>query len=177
MKPLIVGFLLAASMGLAAYAQAPQTVKATFHNAEGEAIGTATLTETPSGLLISLDLKGLPPGEHAFHIHEAGRCDVASGFESAGDHFGPGDRRHGFKDEHGPHAGDMPNQFIGADGVLKAEVFNPNVTLASGDAAQRAALFDSNGSALVIHASPDDYASQPSGDAGSRIACAVIEQS
>ncbi|MFC7399315.1 superoxide dismutase family protein [Chelatococcus sp. GCM10030263] len=177
MKPLLLGLLVAGSTGLAALAQSTPTVKATFHNVEGESIGTATLTETPSGVLVSLDLKGLPPGEHAFHIHETGRCDAASGFESAGGHFGPGDRRHGFKDEHGPHAGDMPNQFVAADGVLRAEVFNPNVTLASGDAAHRAALFDSNGAALVIHDGVDDYASQPSGEAGSRIACAVIEKS
>jgi Cu-Zn family superoxide dismutase len=176
MKQLALGLLLAGVSAAASLAQSPQTAKATFLNAEGEAVGSARLTETPSGVLISLELSGLAPGHHAFHIHAVGRCDAAAGFESAGSHFEPGDHRHGFKDAQGPHAGDMPNQFVGADGVLKAEVLNTRVTLGSGEATRRAPLFDQDGATLVLHADADDYESQPAGKAGSRIACAVIEK-
>lgn len=135
---------------------------------QGQRIGTAVFQQTPNGLLISVTAEGLPPGEHGFHIHETGTCDPATGFSSAGGHFAPAANPHGFEVEGGPHAGDMANQFVGPDGKLRAHVFNPRVTLGE------ASLTDSDGSALVIHAGADDYHSQPSGDAGDRIACAVI---
>ena len=86
----------------------------------------------------------------------------------AGGHFNPGSKEHGYDAANGPHAGDMPNQYVAADGTLRAEVLNPEVTLADGEAGIR-------GRALMIHAGADDYRSQPSGDAGERLACAVIE--
>jgi Cu-Zn family superoxide dismutase len=150
----------------------PSTSRAVFMNPEGKSIGSATLTETPSGVLISVELTGLPPGVHGFHFHELGRCDPATGFESAGGHYNPGAARHGYMVDGGPHAGDMPNQTVEQDGILKAEVFNSNVTFSSG----RAPLFDQDGSALVVHATADDHRSQPSGNAGSRLACAVIQR-
>jgi Cu-Zn family superoxide dismutase len=112
------------------------------------------------------------PVGHAFHIHEKGQCDAATSFESAGGHFAPLKHTHGYLSADGPHAGDMPNQFVGSDGALQLQVVNPNVTLGSGEGA----LFDADGSALVLHAKLDDYRSQPSGDAGDRIACAVIQR-
>jgi len=139
-------------------------------DSEGNSIGTATFEQTPSGVLISVSLEGVPPGEHGFHIHQTGICDPATGFKSAGGHFAPQGHEHGLKVEGGPHAGDMPNQFAAADGTLRAAVFDPNVTLGTGDNS----LADADGSALVIHAGADDYTSQPSGAAGSRLACAVI---
>jgi Cu-Zn family superoxide dismutase len=142
-----------------------------FVNAQGQQIGRATLRQTPTGVLVEVEIRGLPPGEHGFHIHETGRCDPATGFNSAGGHFAPRGERHGYQVEGGPHAGDMPNQFVGQDGVLRAHVLNPNVTLGGG----QGTLFDADGSALVVHANPDDYRSQPSGDAGGRLACAAIE--
>jgi Cu-Zn family superoxide dismutase len=156
----------------AAWANAADTAKATFVDAKGRNIGTATLTQTPNGVLLDLDVSGVPPGEHAFHIHETGRCDPADGFKSAGDHFAARAHQHGFKVQGGPHAGDMMNQFVGEDGRLRAHVVNTRVTLRDGEGS----VFDKDGSALVVHAKADDYQSQPSGNAGDRIACAVIER-
>ena len=156
----------------AAIAHAADTAKATFVNAQGQSIGSATLTQTPNGVLIDIDISGIPPGEHAFHIHETGRCDPADGFKSAGVHYAPRGHKHGFKVEGGPHAGDMMNHFVGQDGRLRAHVINTRVTLGDGEGT----LFDKDGSALVVHAKADDYSSQPAGNAGDRIACAVIER-
>jgi Cu-Zn family superoxide dismutase len=139
--------------------------------ADGQTLGMAKLEPTPAGVLISVTAKGISEGEHAIHIHEKGVCDAAGGFASAGGHFAPGGTKHGFKDAMGPHAGDMPNQFAGAGGDLRAQMLNRSVTL--GETGE-GALFDADGSALVIHGGADDYASQPSGAAGPRVACAVI---
>lgn len=149
----------------------PNSARAVLMNREGKNIGTATLVETLNGVLISAEATGLPPGIHGFHIHETGRCDPASGFESAGGHYNPSKSEHGFMVEGGPHAGDMANQTVDQNGTLKAEVFNSKVMLNSGDAP----LLDQDGSALVIHATADDYRSQPSGNAGDRLACGVIQ--
>ena len=167
MKRLI---LAAALCALAGTAQAQALAKATFHDAQGKQIGIASMQQTPAGLLIHLDLAGLPPGEHAFHIHEKGRCDAKDGFRSAGGHFAPDREPHGFKSGQGHHAGDMPNQFVGPDGRLRGDVLNAKVQLSP------ASLLDEDGSALVLHARPDDYNSQPAGDAGERVACAVIRR-
>jgi Cu-Zn family superoxide dismutase len=105
-------------------------------------------------------------------IHQTGRCDPKDGFKSAGDHYAGERQKHGFKVEGGPHAGDMMNKFVGSDGKLRAHVINTRVTLADGGNT----LFDDDGSALILHAKGDDYSSQPSGNAGDRIACAVIER-
>ena len=147
-------------------------VTAPVIGADGAEIGTATLRQTASGVvLVSARIEGLEPGEHGFHIHETGLCEAGDGFKSAGGHFaGEGDPQHGLV-EGGPHAGDMANQTVGEDGVLEAAAFNPNVSL-GGEGAN--ALADADGSALMVHSGPDDYESQPSGDAGDRVACAVI---
>lgn len=149
---------------------AAQTATASFINAEGKDVGAATLTQTPNGVLIAFEVHGLAPGEHAFHIHEKGSCDPATKFASAGGHYALG-KKHGYKTEGGPHPGDMPNQFAGPDGVLRAEVIDPSVTLGSG----AGTLLGPDGTALVIHAKADDYQSQPAGNAGDRVACAVIK--
>jgi superoxide dismutase, Cu-Zn family len=170
--PLLWAAPVAAQQTAAPPTSTPSTARAVFMNPDGKPIGSATLTETPTGVLISVELSSLPPGVHGFHVHEIGRCDPASGFESAGGHYNPGAARHGYLVEGGPHAGDMPNQTVEQDGKLKAEVFNPSVMFTSG----RAPLFDQDGSALVVHATADDHRSQPSGNAGSRLACAVIQR-
>ena len=147
----------------------PVKAVASFVDGSGNAAGTASLAEVAGGVLITLEVLGLPAGEWvAFHVHETGSCDPATGHDSAGGHFNPAGSEHGYLAANGPHAGDMPNQPVGADGVLRAQVFNSAVTLADGDAGIR-------GRALMIHAKPDDYASQPSGAAGDPLACGVIE--
>lgn len=163
---LIASTLLSAG----AFAQEQAGRTASFVDAEGQANGSAELTAAAAGgVLIRLEVTGLPAGEWvAFHIHETGQCDAATGHDSAGGHFNPGSREHGFQSAQGPHAGDMPNQHVGADGAVRAEVYNPFVTLDEGETGIV-------GRALMIHADPDDYESQPSGDAGDRLACAVIE--
>lgn len=166
---LSLGFLCASTTG---FAQSTQQAAATFFNQQGQKIGGATLTQTASGVLIDIDISSIADGEHGFHIHETGVCDAADGFKSAGGHFEPAQHQHGYMAEHGSHAGDMPNQFAATDGKLRAHVLNPNVTLADGPAS----VLDADGSALVFHAAPDDYSSQPAGNAGDRIACAVIEK-
>lgn len=105
-------------------------------------------------------------------MHQTGKC-VGPDFESAGPHFAPRESKHGPLVEGGPHAGDMPNQTAQADGTLAFEVVAAGISLTPGDNS----VFDADGAALVVHAKPDDYRSQPSGNAGARIACAVIERS
>jgi Cu-Zn family superoxide dismutase len=145
------------------------TAGVTFLNRDGRQVGTGTLTQTDRGVLITANLSGLPAGEHAFHVHQTGKCDAPS-FESAGDHYAPAKRQHGFLANGGPHAGDMTNvQVVGS--TVNVQEFNPFVTLSGGEAP----LLDQDGSALVLHAKADDYRSQPSGDAGDRIACAIVQ--
>lgn len=145
-------------------------VHADMIGADGKSLGMVMLQDTPTGVLVVTQLRGLPAGEHGFHFHEKGMCDAKQKFTTAGAHFTAGNPQHGLlvTDKH--HGGDMPNAQIGADGVLKTELLNTGATLASG----ATSLADADGSALVIHAKPDDYKTQPSGDAGDRIACAVV---
>lgn len=143
-------------------------VTAEFVDGSGAAVGKATITPTPTGVLFAVEVSGLPASQWvAFHMHETGICDPATHHNSAGGHFNPTGAEHGYRAAKGPHAGDMPNQWVGTDGVLRAQVFNPAVTLDPGERSIR-------GRALMIHAKGDDYNSQPSGNAGDRLACAPI---
>ncbi len=170
MKRLPTAISIFSALMLASVAHAQEQATASFVDADGEASGTAELREASSGgVLIRIEVNGLPEESWvAFHIHETGSCDEATGHESAGGHFNPGSNEHGYDIANGPHAGDMPNQYVPADGTLRAEVFNHAVTLADGQTGIR-------GRALLVDAGADDYRSQPSGDAGDRLACAVIE--
>jgi len=156
------------TLSLAAPALAVDTASAVLKDASGKEVGAATLTVTPSGVLISLDLTAVRPSEHGFHVHTTGKCEPPD-FKSAGPHFNPDQTKHGFMTPEGPHAGDLPNLHVPADGNLQVEVLEPNVTL-SGEAP----LLDADGSALVIHAGADDYKTDPAGNSGDRIACGVI---
>jgi Cu-Zn family superoxide dismutase len=150
-------------------AQERPSATAKFINMAGEENGSAKLTGTEGGVLIEIEVTGLPASRWVgFHVHETGSCDPATGHESAGGHFNPTEAKHGYNVDGGPHAGDMPNQYVGADGTLRAQVFNGSVRLDEGETSIR-------GKALMIHGGQDDYESQPSGDAGNRQACAVIE--
>lgn len=148
-----------------------KTARAEIRNAKGEKIGSATLREAMAGVRIKLDLSQLPPGTHAFHIHAVGKCDPPD-FKTAGPHFNPEGKKHGTKNPEGPHAGDLPNFVVGKDGRAKVSALASHVTLGDGPNS----LFHPEGTALVIHEKPDDYATDPAGNAGARIACGVVQK-
>lgn len=152
--------------------EATETISVNMMNQDGEEIGTAELMQQDNGTMIQLDASNLPEGKHGFHIHETGSCE-APDFKSAGGHFNPADASHGTMSEDGPHAGDLENLEVSADGTVQKEIMNENVTLEKG---KDNSLLKESGTALVIHASADDNSSQPSGDAGDRIACGVIAE-
>lgn len=139
---------------------------------EGKSLGTLELMNMGSGVHITGELMGLPGGDHGIHIHATGDCDAASKFETAGPHFNPTDHKHGSENPEGPHAGDLPNLPVPPEGAgVIVDLMGEAVTLGDGDNS----LFDADGSAVVVHAGPDDYKSDPSGNSGDRIACGVIE--
>lgn len=134
-------------------------------NAGGQTIGTVRAWQTAGGVTFRIEATGLPHGVHGVHVHAMGRCDPPD-FTSAGSHWNPLGKKHGVNNPAGPHAGDLPNVEVAANGVLGSTVVLPGASMAS--------LLDADGAALVIHAAPDDYMTDPSGNSGARIACAVI---
>jgi Cu-Zn family superoxide dismutase len=144
--------------------------KATLVNAEGKEVGTALFEEIPGGLRLSLQVFNFQPGFHAFHIHSVGLCEPPD-FKSAGPHFNPFHKKHGKQNPEGPHAGDLPDLYVDKEGTGDLDALVPALTLA-GEGGN--SLFHLGGTALVIHASPDDNKTDPAGNAGDRIACGVI---
>ena len=151
-----------AGPGLGIPAAAPS---ASLVNSAGQQIGTVRVWQSPGGVTFAIDAHGLPPGMHGIHVHPIGRCDPP-GFDSAGTHWNPAGRQHGLNNPNGPHAGDMPNVTVAANGVLREAVSLPGATLSQ--------LRDADGASVMIHAGADDYVSQPSGNSGAKIACAII---
>ena len=143
-------------------------------NTNGQQVGEATLTETPNGVLIRLALPpnppGVSPGTHALHIHEVGKCEPP--FKSAGGHFNPLGKKHGYLNKGAGHAGDLPNIHVPEKSPMTMEFMAPQISLTRG----KNALFDADGSALVIHTGEDDYRSDPAGESGDRIACGIVEK-
>ena len=144
------------------------TARAEMRDADGRVLGTVTLQQTPQGVLLTGDLGNLPPGPHALHVHDVGRCEPP--FTSAGGHFNPTRRLHGFRNTAGFHAGDLPNISSPGTGLTRVDHFSREIALGTGPLT----LFDPDGSALVIHAGIDDYVSDPAGNSGARIACGVV---
>lgn len=167
----LMAILMVAGLSSAAFAQeetAAKTLSASLVNDTGRNIGSIKLDETPNGLLVSLEVTGLSSGWHAAHIHGTGDCsDHAEHFKKAGSHLSREGEEHGFYNEKGPHAGDLPNFLVQTDGSANVQFFASGLTLAE--------IADADGSAFMIHEQPDDYKSDPAGNAGARLACGVLK--
>jgi Cu-Zn family superoxide dismutase len=148
-------------------------IEVALQNQDGVEVGLATLTQQKEGVEIKVEASHISAGMHGFHIHESGMCQPPN-FESAGGHFNPDEKEHGFKSEHGPHAGDIENLEVAEDGTVNQTFLNRHVTLEKG---KQNSLLGDNGASLIIHEMEDDDVSQPAGNAGERIVCGVISPS
>ena len=167
--------LLCAAMGLTLAVACSMPTRsssqaiAELKDKDGKAVGMATFRESAGGITVNVNVKGLTPGLHAVHVHAVGKCEGPA-FTSAAGHFNPAQKKHGHKSAEGAHSGDLPNMLVAKDGTGRFEVFTDSMTLQSGTAS----VFDADGSALIVHAGIDDYATDPTGNAGDRAACGVI---
>ena len=157
-----------AVLGLVARTGAQEVATGTFKTAEGKDVGTVRIEHISSATLFLLNLHDLPPGTHGIHIHAVGQCTPPS-FDSAGPHWNPAQKQHGKDNAKGPHAGDLANIVIPASGKLETQFTLDGIAMRG-----EGNLLDGDGGSLVIHAGPDDYKTDPSGNSGARIACAVI---
>ena len=160
---------LYAIQGLA-WAEPAQTQTDVLNN-DGDVIGQLALAQGTKGVVINLKVKGLPPGRHGMHFHAVGDCSDLKAFKSAGGHVDPDKKPHGFLNPDGPHEGNLPNLVVAEGGAVEVELYSTMVSLDSG----KANLLDADGSALIVHAEPDDHNTQPIGGSGGRLACAVIK--
>jgi len=181
MKRILVRSLfLAVSLGALSFnlvaqsSGSPKPVKkqvVSLKDAKGTDVGTATIKPSGKSLEVKLDLKALPPGQHALHFHQNAKCEPPD-FKSAGPHFNPDQKQHGFLNPNGHHNGDMANFTVKPNGTAKVTIKDPDVVLGTGSEAN--SLFANGGTALMVHAKADDMKTDPAGNAGDRIACGVI---
>jgi Cu-Zn family superoxide dismutase len=167
-----IGTALAAIVAFSGCASAQDTnprASAELRKADGQAVARATVEPNGQGLRLRIEATGLPAGAYGAHIHMTGRCD-APDFASAGGHWNPMSRQHGSENPQGPHMGDLPNLVVDANGTGSLTFDVPHGTLRGGDHG----LLDTDGAAVIVHASPDDYRTDPSGNSGARIACGVL---
>jgi Cu-Zn family superoxide dismutase len=142
---------------------------ASLRTAAGEARGQATATQAGDGISVRVEAMNMAPGTYAAHIHTTGRCDPPA-FESAGSHWNPSSQQHGRDNPQGPHKGDLPNLTIAADGQGTVEFTIPAASVTGG----ATAMLDADGAAMMIHEKADDYRTDPTGNAGARIACGTF---
>lgn len=172
-RSLTIVFALLLWAGLASAQAAPESRTSGLKGANGQVIGEITVTAAPNGVILRVQAKGLAPGWHGMHFHEKADCS-GPGFKASGGHIhAKTPAVHGMLNADFNHAGDLPNLYVNADGSATVELYSTLVTLTASSG--HPSLLDADGSALVIHANPDDYKSQPVGGAGDRIACAPIQ--
>lgn len=159
----------AVSLGRVGGAPPSLVVGTRLLTADGNSLGEAELLQMAAGVQLIVRVQGLPAGDYAMHLHAVGRC-VGPDFTSAGPHYNPGGKQHGRDNPMGAHAGDLPNISIDAKGVGDVNIMLDGLRLADGDSR----LLDADGAALMLHAKPDDYRSDPAGNAGARIACGEL---
>ena len=158
----IIGF--AGTIGLSA-----QMKHVDLKDAKGNVVGMVMISPAKGGgVSVDIDVKGLPAGEHAIHFHAVPKCQAP--FTSAGSHFNPANKKHGLQNPDGPHAGDMPNFTVAANGTARTTLTNKNVTMSDGVNS----LYANGGTAIVIHAAADDMKTDPAGNAGEPIVCGTI---
>jgi Cu-Zn family superoxide dismutase len=150
---------------------APKSAHADIVSAQGQKIGTARIVAARKGIKIEIHVSQLPPGVHGIHIHNVGKCEGPD-FTGAGPHLNPYAKKHGKDNPEGPHAGDLLNLEVKADGTAKATLLDTMATLGDGSNS----VFHDGGTAIVIHAQQDDYKTDPAGNSGPRIACGVIQK-
>lgn len=168
-----IALVLVMAMATAACAPGPGATTE-LRDKDGQSVATATFTEASGGgVSVSITITKLPPGQHGWHIHAVGKCDPPD-FMTAGGHFNPENKQHGAQNSQGAHAGDLGNLTVGSDGKGSAQFVAKAVTLQEG---KPNSLLKSDGNALVIHASPDDEKTDPTGNSGARIACGIIRNS
>jgi len=163
-----IGLMLA---GCASLQLGSPQATAELRNAKGEVVGQASFWEEGQSVRILAEVRGIAPGAHGIHLHAVGKCDPPE-FTTAGGHFNPAGKKHGLKNPAGPHNGDLPNIQVASDGKGRLEYVATLVTLGAG----ATSLFDADGTAVVLHARPDDDVTDPSGDSGVRIACGIIRK-
>jgi len=173
---LVLSVLMWGAIALPVWAQSMPTALAEMRDTQGNTIGVVSLVEVEDGVQINTQIEGFDMAvtegqrdEHGFHIHETGNCQ-ADDYSSAGGHFNPTKAGHGLLDPDGPHAGDLPNLWVEADGSADYRLTTDLITLQAGDRS----VFDEDSSAFIIHEGTDDYHTDPSGASGSRLACGVI---
>lgn len=164
--PLLVCGVFIALFALSSASVAKTKIE--LKDAQGKEVGSIIIADQESGVALHLDLHDLTPGEHALHFHQVPKCEGPD-FKSAGGHFNPESKKHGFDNPEGHHAGDMKNFTVGADGKAKTKLEDADVTLKAGPHSLL-----TNGAAVVVHAKADDYKTDPAGNAGDRVACGVI---
>jgi Cu-Zn family superoxide dismutase len=165
----VTSLLLAGCASMSSTPATDNTARAELKSGAGQPVGTATFTQVGGVVRVVVETQGLPRGAHGVHVHAVGKCDGPD-FTTAGGHFNPNNRQHGALNPQGAHAGDLPNLEVGGDGKGRLESTTELLSLGSGTTT----VFDGDGSALVIHAAPDDFKTDPTGNSGARIACGVI---
>jgi len=167
---ILVALLLAGCAGMGSGSD--NSAVAELKNTSGQSVGTARFTQAGNVVRILVEATGLPPGPHAVHVHAVGKCDPPD-FTSAGPHYNPTGKQHGALNPQGAHAGDLPNLTVAPDGNGRMETTTEQLSLGSGPTT----VWDADGSALIIHASGDDFKTDPTGNSGARIACGVLVKS